>query len=699
MKTLFFTGASGLVIGLSLMAVVAALHPTQPQPAARTSTPLQAAAVEPLPGEADHVIGGYSGTQFERELALAQQLEIVPNPAATQAQPGRALAPSKPKPGWTPPSGTWRWHEEASPAQFADIGARMASTANYTQSLQLMAGLAGKPRPVWQPRIAQGETRMEYMGEATRFATMPGELADVLFKAFNMARGCARQNIIFHAAQALPREFWRPWLSALWHGSDAADSEDALCALAFLGEPDAAESFEQLARQPAPINANRIVDTYEEHDALAQAGEREYLRSYRSIETLDGAPYFAKHGLASGRLNGLFPWRERAVGMPALVKRMLPLWLARYPGHPGSDDMLYRLSRLALAEGRNLEALELASRCATCPDQDMLRSGTSLLLFIAECVASRSEVEALLSRGHARNRNLLHYVRLRREAIEAGFGAALAQLRDLTDAEPDLDVSIAYGKCWAEEPCGGIDSGLAALANDDPLRQKRGSCAPWGDYSNPASGWYYRGRARLDAGEEWSKDRIYRHDPPAEAIEMEKRLLARQFRTWETLAELECRTRDENPAPDLAYKMAAVRYHNRALVPCYLNDYRCASGQPSARFACNHEQLAAFEDYCRRASRYLDAAACFDALWPAELNFELRAREIFSAGLSWIRAADTQAFIGMDRAECIRTGVDRFEQLARELPQSNLADDAAHAAQYWRRNYARLWNDSTVSGK
>ncbi len=699
MKTLFFTGASGLVLGLALIAAVAALRPAQPKPGTRASTFASAPLELPVPFEPDRVIGGYSGTQFERELELARQKEIAQNPATVQPASARPLAPARPKTGWTPPAGTWRWREEATPAQFPDICARLAATSNYTQSLQLMAGLAGKPRPVWQAREINGETRMEYLGEATRFATIPGALAQVLFEAFNAARGCARQNIIFHAAQALPREHWRPWLNALWHGSDVNDSEDALCALAFLGEPEALEAFAQLARQPAPVNANRIVDTSEEHDQLAATGERDYLRSYRCIETLDGAPYFSKHGLASGRINGLFPWCDRAVGAPALVQQLLPVWLARYPGHPGGDDMAYRLARLALADGQSTQALEYASCCATYPDQDMLCSGTGLLLFIAECVASRAEIEALLARGHTRNRNLLHYVALRRLALDQGFGAALKELRALAGAEQDLDVSIAFARCWAEDPCEGLDSGLAPLCSDDPLKQKRGTCAKWGDYSNPASGWYYRGRARLESGEKWDKDRLYRHAPPQEAIEMQQRVMARQFRAWETLAELECRKRDENPTPDLAYKLAAVRYHQRALVPCYVEDRRCASGLPSSRFACNNAQLAAYDGFCRRCSRCLDAASCFDALWPAELDSELRAKELFSSGLSWIRAADTGACICMDRGECIRNGVDRFEQLARELPQSNLADDAANAALYWRRNYARLWGDASVSGK
>jgi hypothetical protein len=70
--------------------------------------------------------------------------------------------------------------------------------------------------------------------------------------------------------------------------------------------------------------------------------------------------------------------------------------------------------------------------------------------------------------------------------------------------------------------------------------------------------------------------------------------------------------------------------------------------------------------------------------WPG------RDKALLSAAKAHFKLADYRPF-SYSRDFDIPRGVELFEQLAREYPRSNLADDGARAAAYWRRARKELF--------
>ncbi|MHC4821157.1 MAG: hypothetical protein ACYTDX_05490, partial [Planctomycetota bacterium] len=184
----------------------------------------------------------------------------------------------------------------------------------------------------------------------------------VVRRALNgVADPIARQNLIFHMAIALPPAEAFEFLRGIRETGDEADREDALCAAAFRGDPDAVEDFRVLALEPSGARVRRAIVDAHDHGELVEDGERDVLRSYRCIETLDAGPYFRTHAMAYHDGEAIFPWAHRDRGdVEARARLLLPAWRNRYPGHSGSDDMAYRLSNLAMDAGDDLGALRWA---------------------------------------------------------------------------------------------------------------------------------------------------------------------------------------------------------------------------------------------------------------------------------------------------------------------------------------------------
>lgn len=573
------------------------------------------------------------------------------------------------EPGATP----WRYDQAAPRLDLAEATGWVASL----QALDRLAGSARSPATCDQPPTPPDN---------------PAALLAALEAALARARApVARQNIIFHAALCLSPAQSAPWLRALAAGPDAEDAEDALVALAFAGDDASAAAFERLAAAPAPVQANVLVDTIEDHEALAArrgADARALLRAYRAYEVLARACYFRLTPYLI-RLR----WVPGCPIPPARQVALLDAWLRRWPGHPGSDDVALRIARLEAARGDELSAARWLARSAALPDQDVTGAALGGLAARADVLLDEADLERLAVDRTLPNRGLVQYARVRRLALRS---PALA-LTELSRGDPDDPLAVAWRTRWTSPVPRGLDSGLRPLPADDPLRRVEALAPPPPARTPPEP---------RDPIEE-------RLRPSLERLLLEPAPLARQARLWATLATLEERARTAPPdeAADLRYKLAAVVFHQPdAYFPAYLVVNHFWSLEWLSRGAAlggpgDERQARALWAFLREAHGWLRATEAFHAL--AEHPWPGRDRARFSEALAWHRLIDApprQVLAwslvghgdrpprldagrvgGVRREDAMRATLEAFETCAREDPTSPLADDAARAAAYWRR--------------
>lgn len=564
--------------------------------------------------------------------------------------------------------------------------AQLARAAGWIRFLELWLGL---------PQLADGAARAARLQAALAQASGP----------------VVRQNLIFLAALALPAEVAGPWLRGLV-AAGGADGEDALVALAFSGQAAERAAFERLAFAPAPDTVRRLQDHYSDHEALTRRNDetaRGVLRSYRAIEAYLREPYFKMVAYLATRfareetLQAMLGWTDRAPLTRDEERRLLEAWLARYPGHPGSDDMATRIARSCVADEDLMEAARWYSRAAVLPDQDVAYGAAAALAGLCEIDLAPEEVLQLSEEDglSTPNRRYLQYVWLRRLAAERGFETALRAVADLARREPDSELAAAWiGRLSAPVPQG-LDSGLAPLPADDPLRRSPLETLRWPQRGHPMA-------PRVRGGiftARWSPPELRLHPWP-EPVVLDRKRLPAQLRAWEALAELERRTERARGSAraDLLYKQAAVFYHDReVLFPAYgyhtfdfSSMLRAAhpyygygpGGAPPQALRVKRER---FE---RTSLSYLRAMEIFIRLEREHPRWAALDKVLFSQGMLWKRLVDYRPsgyhvswWRGLDgeSTRAIRETVGAFERLVREFPDSPLADDARAAAAWWRR--------------
>ncbi|MBZ0137087.1 MAG: hypothetical protein K8I27_12010 [Planctomycetes bacterium] len=579
-----------------------------------------------------------------------------------------------------------QWGRVADESEFPAVVSRLSRAVAYGSSLRHIHELAGEPDQDWAAR----EDGSVWLAWQTRFQTNPDRMTPLFMQALDTATGIPKQNLIFQLALTLPDEVAFPKLREIQDGTNPADTEDALCALAFRGDPGAVRTFELLAANKDEADCNILCDGPKAHDELARQGKREILRSYRCIELLDFRPYFHLHAWSYMRGDkAVFSWADEKAQRTtsqrrALAKTLLPHWLNRYSGHPGSDDMAWRLSRTCEDDGEYVEAARWASRCATFPDQDMTAHGVAQLIELAECRLERWQLAALLDGPDwQRNRQLVEYIELRRLAVEDGFQAALDAAEFIAATEPDSLLAGCFRSRWACDPPRGLTSGVDALAKADALFSVYGEMPRSQYYLNPVNYWAGSWEHMTSYVGATPKDR--RLNPPADAVQLPTSRLTAQFRTWATLADLQERrdALEGDARADMEYKIAAVYYHERdAIFPVYAAN-RVNSGVPNG-VGREGERLTTNFASLRRAADLFEKLA---ADWP---NWQARDKAIYSAALAWIKLVDYRPVPA--GAVGIRNGVSLFEQLVSEHPDSTLSDDAYRAAAYWRRVHSHAWN-------
>ena len=646
---------------------------------------------------------------------LAEEGERPPDPwesVAASAVPGAGADPGPPVSGTVPPSGA---RPAAAPAP-TDTRPRLDATRSRPRA-RSSAPPRSVPATLALLRKTRGWTR-----HLEAWLTLPpaADAAERARRRTQVLDGLVdpvvRQNTIFLAALTEPWDEVRPWLEGLRAGKDSDDAEDALCALAFSGEAEAAGAFRALARMPSATPVHRLVDTLEAHDAIAAEGTREAreaLRAWRSIEALDRSPYFERVAFVASHVwtpGDLLHWQPRSVE-PATRKTLLKAWLDRYPGHPGSDNMAVRLGRLEVAEGDFYAAARWFALALALPDQAEAWPAAAALVALCETLLRPEQILALANDGgrEAPSRTVLLYAHARRLAAGVGVEAACRAVQDLGTHEPDLVLAAGWNNRWSVDPPAGLTSGVEPLAPDDRLFRVEAEAAPW-----PAPRMHEEGWQAWPAvwARTWNAEG--RLSPPRDPGVLDRDRLMRQLRAWDTLAELErrgARARG-NVRADLLYKQAAVLYHDRdALFPCY--EDHTLSFRRLLRFPCRSDEdvPGGEEAERRRLERFGGetyawerAAVLFQRLEHDHPRYPAMDKVLFSEGMCWKRLVDYRPRSEWasrrredpqdEAVQAVRRCVACFEQLVREFPTSTLADDAARAAAWWRRARPEAWGES-----
>lgn len=546
-------------------------------------------------------------------------------------------------------------------------------------------------------------------------AVTPAARSDLRQQALTgLADPVVRQNVIFAATLMHPWQEVQPWLEALRQGPDASDGEDALCALAFSGDPAAGVAFRALSGTPSTATVHALY-WLDEHEALAeQGGEavRASLRAYRAVEVLDRRPYFhlalylVAYNWDPETALRLLCWQPRPSPDAQRDEALLQAWMARYPGHPGTDGMCLRLARMRIAEGRTQAAAEWFARCLAGPDQDRACRARAPLVMLAERVLSIDDLGALaaVAGAAAPSRTLFRYARLRRLAVERGpqaaCQAAAAEARD-----DDGVLGWAWRARRSSTVPRGLSSGMTPLPAGDPLRDME--VAPQGRPTLVMPPGTPEGQGPtidlLGVRSDWRRGDAGRAAPPPDPWHLDADRLARQFRAWEALAELERRTDAARGAAraDLLYKQAAVLYHDRDVYfPCYgthtFNFGWALDGLAEERALPEGSdrtptRLAA---YAQQAFAWQRAEHLFARIEREHADYPALDKVVFSRAMCFHKLSEYRPHATIRESrddwnapwrEAIRRAVETFERVAREHPTSTLADDAARAAAYWRR--------------
>lgn len=523
----------------------------------------------------------------------------------------------------------------------------------------------------------------------------PERRLQTLDRAFSQSEDpVVRQNMIFLVALTLPWEIAEPWLR-LRLDEEGPDRLDALWALAMSGAEDA---LHELEASP-PQEASRVlVDTLEAHEVLGVAGGdegRARLLAYRALEVVDRSPYFKKTSIhvhlrwlphphaGEGRPQSL-TWIDGERAAPVdLALRLLELWVRSFPGHPGNDDVAYRLGRAQLGLRHHLSAARWYSRASVLPDQDVSWGARNSLLATAEVLLGEAALAQLVEDAEqsGRNRELLEYVQVRRTAARRGCAAGLAVAERRAREHPRGPLAQAWARRWSVAPPRGLSSGVRPWELGDPLLRRE----PAPETPAPQGGAPLAevGSARLN--------------PHPEALRLDVARLARQLRIWETLAELERRelaAQDPALAADLRYKRAAIFFHQPdALFPVYTRHCRAAESVVDNLWDLDPADQAGYEagvaEFAAKAQGWSRARALLAGFAVRYPDYEGLDEALFTRGLA------SERFLRggwcLDRDEVIRDVVAAFEELIEVCPESNLSDDAGRAVAHWRGVYSEVF--------
>jgi len=496
-------------------------------------------------------------------------------------------------------------------------------------------------------------------GHPAHDAATMRHLATALRQAENPV---ARQNVIFLAAHALRLDAAQTLLSPLLTAGSEGDIEDVVCALAFAGDDAKMKRFLVLAQRPSSAAVGQLYDTLHEVEFLASAANddaRSILRSYRCYELLVQENYFR---LAAAGLDFSFPSFSPPSG--EWERGLLMAWLARYPGHPGSDDVAIRIGDL-YRWSNALEAARWYDRASVLPDQ--YRTSKALRLLV-EWTDSGLKLDALreLLAGEVHNRTLLTYILVRRIAAVEDCQVALTTLAAFAEREPQSDVAVAWRlRSLDPDPTPGVPVRLGAVHD------------------------------RIAA----DRSRTDRRHPPREAMKLSIPAMARQFALWEQGALLERQMREAsgNDVAALLLQLADLTLAEREM---FFPIYARHSAQIGTLFGLTGSRRYFGREWTERSEvhtlRAFELYARIERLHP---EFPRVDEAVYGQAAARARALDDRTLDTHDWRDTRDPGpcqrdlsrvLNACERCRREFPGSEVALRAAELARDCRARYPML---------
>jgi hypothetical protein len=392
---------------------------------------------------------------------------------------------------------------------------------------------------------------------------------DILLDRFaKVESGKVRQNIIFLAALTAPDA--KRKLEKIFNSNAAGvtkeDKTDAGCALAMLGHEKAARWFEKEFKGSECLKGKPVF-TYEDYVRVEGEDNREVTLSYRSWEVLFRRPYFRKlYFLNRTEIYGMRRAARTLGQRDALLKKLLPLFPAKWPGHPGCDDFAMYMLNFAIADGDLKSAYCWAQRTTLLPDQDCLEAMTRVLTAIAESQLSIAGIDEIIASEDGRhNLDFLRYTKFL-AFVKDDKGRALEYFDKLASSDKHgFFAKARRAAAKASVPKGlrkGVDEALTMkILVDYPKRSKELGKTVWEPKEESGEDEYY-GVLTYRERQVALRTKMVRND----SVTLDAEKVASQYRIileLSNLEKLEAAETDKAIKADLRYKQASIVYQNK----------------------------------------------------------------------------------------------------------------------------------------
>jgi hypothetical protein len=522
--------------------------------------------------------------------------------------------------------------------------------------------------------------------------------------------GKVRQNVIFLVALAAADANEK--LKKIFETKDEKitneDRTDAGCALAMLGDEEAATWFEKEFKG-SECMTGRPVFEFKDYIAEEEKETREVTLSYRVWETLFRRPYFRR--LEFLCRSSIYSMQKSALTQEETdnrAQRFLSLFPAKWPGHPGCDDFAVRMLNFAISKGDLKSAYLWAQRATLLPDQDCKEPMLTVFTALAESQLSIQEIDDILALEDGKhNREFLEYTRFLALAKEDK-----SQALDYFDklALSDKHTFFAHARLLAAKspaPEGirkGMDNNLSLkILIDYPKRSKELAQTLWEpkeeaaeeDYLNVLT--YYEQQVAL-------RTRLARKD----SITLDVDRVARQYRAILELYNLEKMEKDEpdvSKKADLRYKQASIVYNNEGIFFPVWAKHHMNFGYSLNQVRYDKKGDERLGSYVGKTFHLRRAYDLFASLLRDFPDYKGKDNVLFSLGNCYAKLMDYRPACGVDvwsypdsppkdsKEEKLEYGHRRvaelFRKIVTECPDSTLSDDAERAVQY-REKMARL---------
>jgi hypothetical protein len=569
-------------------------------------------------------------------------------------------------------------------------------------------GSASERSGILRERMTETVSWIEFLSFANLLDWSDGErrvTLDFLLRRLSGTRsGKARQNIVFLAALTDPDA--RTTIGGLLEAGSASlgdeDRLDARSALAALGDERSIAWFVDESPPTRAFVGRPVFEFADYEKEEKDEGSRAAVRSYRFWEVLFREPYFKRLKLLARA--GIYSMNARGTSAPereAIAARLLPAFIEKWPGHPGSDDFALRLMNHAIGRRDLKEIYIWAQRASLLPDQDSSGPAVAILKALAESQLTTAALDEVLASGDGKqNRDFLLYERFlktARQDLAAGieaFDRAAATDRGGVFALARRDAArVEPSKALRDGIRGDIALEILRLY---PERSRRLAETPHEPRREPGEEDF------LGVLENREREVVRRTSlDRTRSVTLDPGRLARQYRLLVELRNLESVERDEadpERKADLRYRQAKMFYREEDILFPIWTGHTLGWGYSLNAVRYDGEGDRRLEEYSaqsfalRRAYGILESILRDYPAYRGRHNVAYHMAQAYAKLMDYRPAKAVDAWVLPDRpAAGSREGAEEyghrrvgelFRKVANEFPESEWADESERGAAY-----------------